>query len=56
MSEEITTEFNDVQMRIIKSLMPFYGSTKAEVIKYITINWIAQNIINAEKIQSIFGK
>lgn len=56
MSEEIKIKFNDVHVRIIKSLMPFYGDTEAEVVKNIAIRWMEQNIINAEKIQDVFGK
>lgn len=56
MREEITAKFDDVHVRIIKSLIPFYGSTEAEVLKNIAIRWMEQNILNAEKIQGIFGK
>lgn len=40
----IETELDDVHLKIIDSLIPFYGKDHAEVIANLTKRWIEQNI------------
>jgi len=46
---EIKTNFEDIHIQILESLIPFYGKDKSEVLKTIALRWIEENI-GTEKI------
>lgn len=39
-----SVRFDDIHLRILEELTPFYGSTSAEVIRNIVLLWLHENI------------
>lgn len=39
-----SVRFDDIHLRILEGLTPFYGSTSAEVIRNIVLLWLHENI------------
>ena len=58
MSDEnnIETNFDEIHLKIIDSLHPFYGKTRSEVVKNLIIRWIEQNTETIERIKIVTGK
>lgn len=58
MSDEnnIETNFDEVHLRILDSLQPFYGKDRSEVVRNLVIRWIEQNTETIERIKTIAGK
>lgn len=42
--DKVIIEFNKMQLKLLDSMMPFYGSTREEVVKNIIMRWVEQNI------------
>ncbi len=43
----VSIYLHDVHLELVDELIPFYGGSRAEVIRYIVINWLS------EKAQSV---
>lgn len=58
MSDEnnIETEFDDVHLKIIDALQPFYGKNRSEVVRNLVVRWMEQNLETIERIKTIAGK
>lgn len=52
----IETNFDDVHLKIIDALQPFYGANRSEVVRNLVIRWIEQNTETIERVKTIAGK
>lgn len=52
----IETSFDEIHLKIIDSLQPFYGKTRSEVVRNLVIRWIEQNTETIERIKIVTGK
>lgn len=49
----IETELDEIHLKIIDSLQPFYGANRSEVVKNLVIRWIEQNTETIERIKQL---
>ena len=48
MSDKIIVELNEIQLKVLDSLKPWFGTTHEEVLKNILLRWTEQNIATKE--------
>lgn len=48
MSDKVIVEFSEIQLKLLDSLMPWFGTTREEVLKNILLRWAEQNIATKE--------
>ena len=41
--DHVSIYLHDVHVRLLDELIPFYGGTRAEVIRFIVIDWLSRN-------------
>ena len=49
----IETNFDNVHLKIIDTLQPFYGKNRSEVVKNLVIRWIEQNLETIERVNHL---
>ena len=45
----VSIYLHDVHLGLLDELVPFYGGSRAEVIRYIVVNWLSENAGSAKR-------
>jgi len=49
----IETNFDNVHLKIIDAMQPFYGKNRSEVVRNLVIRWIEQNLETIERVNHL---